>query len=518
MKAPVNGIFGEVQQRVVHPSQVPFHAEAQTSDVYRLAYARPRRRFLGDHQDTRMLCVHDGVEFLDELDRLEVLASSEDVGHPLPLFAAVIEIEHGCNRINAEAVDVEFLDPVESIRDEKIAYLVASVVEDQRPPVGVMTSSWIDVLVQSGSVESCESPLVSGEMSRHPIGDDAYPFAVKRVDEVTEVVRRTKPCRRCEVITDLVAPRAREWMLCDWHELDVRKSHLSAVVRELVCHVAIPQRCSFGGPTPRPEVHLVDRQWVAEALGRFPLCQPFLVVPGVVRFEHDARGGGRDLRGRGIRIGLQVAAALDVDDLVLVLRYGPGSGNEELPDAGRPHHPHRMKPSVPTVEVALDAQSPGGWRPHCERHAPYPALGDGTRAEPFPQAQVTSFTDEVQIEVADGRQERVRIAHRIGIAVRIYSFEFVIAGERINGRLEEPAGIDLLELGYDLALVNAVNALCIGAVRAQDGALIGRVRTEHAVRIGDFSAHQELELREFRFGHDLSEVIRSMPRRGIHAH
>ena len=53
----IDGVFGEVAQRVVHPAHVPLEAEAQASQVGGSRHARPARRFLGRGEDAGMFGV-----------------------------------------------------------------------------------------------------------------------------------------------------------------------------------------------------------------------------------------------------------------------------------------------------------------------------------------------------------------------------------------------------------------------------------------------------------------------------
>src|SRR5665809_10988 len=130
VKPAMNGVVLEVVERVVHPTHVPFETESEAPHIDRTADSRPRGRFLGDHHHAGVLTMHDGVELLEKVDRVEVLAAPELVRYPVALLAGVVEIQHGSNRIDAQSVDVKLLDPVQRVRDEEVADLGASVVED----------------------------------------------------------------------------------------------------------------------------------------------------------------------------------------------------------------------------------------------------------------------------------------------------------------------------------------------------------------------------------------------------
>ena len=78
------------------------------------------------------------VELSQELDRVDVLAAAVAVRHPLPFLARVIEVEHGRDRVDAQAVGVELAQPVERVGEQEVADFVAAVVEDQRAPVAML--------------------------------------------------------------------------------------------------------------------------------------------------------------------------------------------------------------------------------------------------------------------------------------------------------------------------------------------------------------------------------------------
>src|SRR5680860_734888 len=90
----MNGIVLEVVERVVHPAHVPLEAETEAPQVDRTAHSRPRGRFLGDHHHAGVLTVDDGVQLLEEVDRLEVFAPPELVRDPVALLAGVVEVQH----------------------------------------------------------------------------------------------------------------------------------------------------------------------------------------------------------------------------------------------------------------------------------------------------------------------------------------------------------------------------------------------------------------------------------------
>ena len=173
MVTPVRRVERHVAQAVVHPAHVPLEAETQAAQVRRPAHGRPGGRFLRDGHDARKLPVGHLVETLEEIDRLQVLASAELVGNPLPGLARVVEVEHGGHGVHPQAVDVVVVEPEQAVGDEEIAHLVAAVVEDERAPVGVLALARVAVFVEVGAVELGQPVCVLGEMARHPVQDHA---------------------------------------------------------------------------------------------------------------------------------------------------------------------------------------------------------------------------------------------------------------------------------------------------------------------------------------------------------
>ena len=213
MVAAVDGISREVAQGVVHPAHVPLEREPEPSLRDRFGDAGPRGRFLRNREAARLLLAYHRVERGQEVERFEVLAAAVAVGDPFAGLATVVEIEHGGHRIDTQAVDVKLLEPVERVAEQKIADLVAPVVEDQRAPVLMLALARVGVLVERGAVEPAQREVVLGEMRRHPVEDHTDASVMQGIDEVTEIVWGAEARRRRVVARNLIAPRAVERML-----------------------------------------------------------------------------------------------------------------------------------------------------------------------------------------------------------------------------------------------------------------------------------------------------------------
>ena len=105
-------------------------------------------------------------------------------------------------------------------------------------------------------------------------------------------------------------------------------------------------------------------------------------------------------------------------------------GYEEFPHATRAKRAHGMRFAVPRVEVAHNANVPRVRRPHSERN---PARGAGharvvevPRAEYLPQAFVTTFANEVKIELTECGRKSVGIIGDPHLTVVVGRFDCVI--------------------------------------------------------------------------------------------
>src|SRR5581483_9250283 len=123
-------------------------------------------------------------------DRFEVFTSTELIGNPLAFFAAVVEIEHRGDGIDAQGIEMKLAQPVQRIRDQKVAHFVAAVVENVSAPIRMLASAWIEMLVQRRAVKTAERERIFRKMSGHPIHDHAHAFLVKMIDEETKIIGR----------------------------------------------------------------------------------------------------------------------------------------------------------------------------------------------------------------------------------------------------------------------------------------------------------------------------------------
>src|SRR5665213_2445198 len=145
--------------------------------------------------------------------------------------------------------------------------------------------------------------------------------------------------------------------------------------------------------TPRPRMHLVDRERRVRRLPFGPLRAPFIVRPAERRRVVDhRRGGGRRLRPPGDGVGLhRQRSAIGAEELVFVERAGGEAGDEKLPDAGAMTQPHRVPAPVPGIEVADYRNAPRVRRPDGKTHTRHAVHHHRMRAEAAREIAVLAF-------------------------------------------------------------------------------------------------------------------------------
>ena len=342
-----------VAQHIVHPAHVPLEVEAQTAVIAGFRDHRPRGGLLRDHHDVRMIGQYVLVEQTQEVDRFEILASAVDVRPPF-ILAVVVQIQHGRDRVYAQAVHVELLDPEHRGREQQVSRRGLAIVEHARAPFLVLHLERIGVLVQMRAVELDQTAAVLREVSRNPVHDDAEAGLMRLVDQIHEILRRAVAAGRGEIADDLITPRAVERILGQRHELDVRVAHFLDVGHKLVRHLAVGIKVAVLVHLPRAEMAFVDvdrtgiRQVVLSPL------EPAVVAPfvaaDVIRLGGVARAS---LEMEAVGVGLVENVARLGPYAVLVRGIFRDIRNEFLPDALLVAG-HVIGFPVPAVELTHD--------------------------------------------------------------------------------------------------------------------------------------------------------------------
>ena len=352
----------------------------------------------------------DGVKMAQEAYRLKVLAAAVNIGDPLSLFTRVVTIQHRGDRIDAQAIHVEMLQPVEARCDQESLHFAAAEVIDVGIPVLMIALTGVLVLVKRRAVEACHAMRICREMRRHPIDDDADIRTMAGIDKPGKAVRRTKSRTGSEQAERLIAPRPAEWVLSHRHQLDMTEAHLADVGHQ-PRRQFIPCRNASVGMEPRCGVHLVDRNGRVGIMTARTLPHPRLVVPDLrCRIGNDGRCGRRQLGRTRQRVGFErQSPTVRARDGKLVARAVSEPWNEQLPDTSREAQTHRVSPRIPRVEITNDGDSarircPDG-KPHTLNAIDCHDAGAKVRR----QFKMPPFVEQVQIEVAKQRTEGIWI-------------------------------------------------------------------------------------------------------------
>src|ERR1700730_5293219 len=138
-------------------------------------------------------------------------------------------------------------------------------------------------------------------------------------------------------------------------------------------------------------------------------CHPIRVVPTerVRAYHHGCGRGGRlGLLCDGIGL-LRQTSAPDADDIELVASARANARDEQFPDARAVAKAHAVAARVPSVEVAAHRNAACVRGPDRKARAGYPLHRHGIRAERLREVKVSSFVEQMQVDVAQQRPEAV---------------------------------------------------------------------------------------------------------------
>ena len=150
------------------------------------------------------------VQLFQKIDRFQILTATEFIGYPLPFLARIIEVEHGGHGVDAHAVHMKLLEPIQSVGEQEIAHLVAAIIIDEGAPVRVLTLARVFVLIERRAVETPHGPFVLWEMAGNPVKNDAHAFLMATVHKLLELVGRPETRGGGVHVARLVSPSSRQ--------------------------------------------------------------------------------------------------------------------------------------------------------------------------------------------------------------------------------------------------------------------------------------------------------------------
>ena len=405
----VDGVAGQVAERVVHPPHVPLVTEAQAAVMDRAGHPRPGGGLFGESFRPRKLPVGGGVQFPQEKLGRPVLPPSFLVGRPLPFRPGIVQVEHGSHRIHPQAVDVVAVQPAHGGGQEETAHLVAAVVEDGRTPVGVNPLAGVGVFVKVGAVEAERPVRVGGEMGGNPVQNHPYPPPVEDVYQEHQVFGGSVAGGGGVKTGGLIPPGGRVGMFGDRHQFHMGETEVGNVVGQRFGYLPVGGGAVriVRGPAPRPQMDFVDgHRPVAGGLFR-PVFHPLPVAP-LVGGAPDPAGPARAVFGGGrVRVGfLEGSGGMAGDDVVFVEMAGAGGGDEPFPDAAHPPEGERVEAGVPVVPVPDHRNLPGVGGPH-RKMGSRPGRIRGRLGPHFlVEAEVAALAEQPQVVVGQRRAVR----------------------------------------------------------------------------------------------------------------
>ena len=396
-------VIMHIAQEIIHPAHVPFEIKTKAVMLQRSGHLGPCGGFLSDQKRSIFSLLVDGIQVLQELNRLQVLLSAILIRDPFALIFSIVQVQHRCHRVHADAVGVVFFRPEQGIGNQEVFHLRTSIVVKERSPVRMLALPRVKMLVEAGAVEARQSKGVLGEMGRNPVQDHADTLLMHIVHEIHEVLRRTVARRGRIIPGHLITPGLIQRMLHDRHYLHMRVTHLFHIRSkhrgQFPVGIEFPRvlRIRIRLP-PASQMHLIDQQGLFPVICRFPLLQPFLIGPGKAGQigNHRSRVGPQ-LRRVGVRIGLQHRQSLLRLDLVFIAGPCFQTRDKQLVDARLSDLNHRIAAAVPHIKVAHHTDTLRVRRPDCKISALHTVDGHGVRAHFLIDCVMDSFSKCFQI-------------------------------------------------------------------------------------------------------------------------
>ena len=180
------------------------------------------------------------------------------VGDPVAILPAVIEIEHGCHRVYAQAVNMVLIQPEHRAGNQEACHLVAPIVKYTGAPLAVLALARVGILIAGGAVELIKAVGILGEMRWYPVENHADPGLMALIDEIHKIMRCAIAGGYGKITSYLIPPGAVERMLHHRHKLHMGIPHFGEIGNQLLRKLAIVEKVLIGIPLPGAGVDLID--------------------------------------------------------------------------------------------------------------------------------------------------------------------------------------------------------------------------------------------------------------------
>ena len=350
----IDRIQAHIIQHVVHPAHIPFVIEAHAACVYRLGNQRPGCGFLRDHQRVGMILEYGLIQLLDEIHGFQIARIPVFIRLPFPVLPGVIQIKHIGHRIDAQPVNMEFLQPEQRVGNQEALDLGAAVIKVGGSPFPVLRPLLIIRLVKGLPVEMTQSLIVLAEMARHPVHDDGNAVFMGLVYQIHEVLRFAVAAGYRIIACSLIAPGAIIGMLTEGHELQMGVMHILHVLDELISQLPVAQVASLQRTPPGTQMHLIGQHRALIGTLLFLLLVPFPIMPliaGKIIDLGSRLGLFLSEKAIGVRLHDMGTAPLGPDS-VFIDGFLLQTLDEHAPDFPIVDFLHLIAAGIPFVEVA----------------------------------------------------------------------------------------------------------------------------------------------------------------------
>ena len=232
MVVPEIGVAGHITDEIIHPAHVPFVIKAQSVILHISGDLRPGSRLFGNQQSTIFTPLKHRIQMLEKFHGLQILMAAINIGYPLTVIFAIIQIQHGSNRIHADSVCMILLCPEQGIGNEEILHLRPSVIIDQGSPVRMRALARILMLIDTASVKAGQAISIPGKMCRNPVQNHANPLLMKIIHKIHKVIRCSVTAGRRIVTSHLISPGSVKRMFHHRHQFHMSIAHLLYILSQ----------------------------------------------------------------------------------------------------------------------------------------------------------------------------------------------------------------------------------------------------------------------------------------------
>src|SRR5579875_4073229 len=183
----INRVKMHIFQHIMHPSHVPLERKAEATNVGRARDQRPCRRFLRNSNRPRYLTVDRLVELAQKIDRLQMLAPTILIRHPLTGWTHVIQVEHRGHRVNTQAINMILAQPKERTADQEIPDLAASIVKDLRSPLFMLTFARVGIFIEVRAIKIAQRVAIFRKVRRYPVQQYANTLLMHIINKILEI-------------------------------------------------------------------------------------------------------------------------------------------------------------------------------------------------------------------------------------------------------------------------------------------------------------------------------------------